>query len=76
MSEVYFHCSDAEHMILDHSGAVMDVAEAHDRAKQIVHSMVMTVNAEDWRNWALHVTDELGAEIFVLPFTAVLGRLH
>jgi hypothetical protein len=76
MSEIYFHCSDAEHMFIDHCGAAMDVVEAHDHAEQIVRSMVMTPSAEDWRNWALHVTDELGAEIFVLPFAAVLGKLH
>jgi hypothetical protein len=76
MSEVYFHCSDAEHMYVDHAGAAMDVVEARERAEQIVRSLVMTPNDEDWRNWAVHVTDEIGAEIFVLPFTAVLGRLH
>lgn len=76
MSEVYFHCSDAEHMFIDRRGAAMDMAEARDHAEQIIRAMVMTPTAEDWRDWALHVTDEIGAEIFVLPFTAVLGRLH
>ena len=76
MSEVYFHCSDAEHMFIDRRGAAMDMAEAREHAEQIIRSMVMTPSAEDWRDWALHVTDEIGSEIFVLPFAAVLGRLH
>ena len=76
MSEIYFHCSDAEHMFIDRCGAAMDVVEAHEHAEQIVRSLVMTPSTEDWRHWALHVTDELGAEIFVLPFAAVLGKLH
>jgi hypothetical protein len=28
---------------------------------------------EDWRNWALHASDELGQEILVMPFSSVLG---
>jgi hypothetical protein len=76
MTEVYFHCSDAENMFIDRRGAAMDLAEARDHAEQIIRSMMMTPTAEDWRDWALHVTDDIGAEIFVLPFTAVLGQLH
>jgi uncharacterized protein DUF6894 len=76
MTEVYFHCSDAEHMFIDRRGAAMNLAEAREHAEQIIRSMVMTPSAEDWREWALHVTDEIGAEIFVLPFTTVLGQLH
>jgi hypothetical protein len=36
----------------------------------------MTANAEDWRNWVLHATDELGNEIFAVPFASVVGKLH
>ena len=25
---------------------------------------------EDWRNWALHASDELGQEILVMPFSS------
>ena len=31
---------------------------------------------EDWRNWALHASDELGQEILVMPFSSVLGWPH
>ena len=29
MTEVYFHCSDAEHFIVDRRGSAMDLSEAH-----------------------------------------------
>ncbi|MBR0871023.1 hypothetical protein JQ633_11685 [Bradyrhizobium tropiciagri] len=76
MSAVYFHCSDEQHVLLDRNGAAMDLAEARVHAERLVRSYVMTPSAEDWRNWVLHVTDDLGDELFELPFTAVLGELH
>ncbi|QPF87775.1 hypothetical protein IC762_16410 [Bradyrhizobium genosp. L] len=76
MSAIYFHCSDEQHVLLDRKGAAMDFAEARLHAEQLVRSYVMTPSAEDWRNWVLHATDDLGDEIFELPFAAVLGELH
>ena len=31
---------------------------------------------EDWRDWTLHVSDELNDEILVVPFSSMLGKLH
>jgi len=76
MSAVYFHCSDDQHVLLDRNGAAMDLAEARVHAERLVRAYVMTPSAEDWRNWVLHVTDDLGDEIFDLPFATVLGALH
>ncbi|WP_407146520.1 DUF6894 family protein [Bradyrhizobium sp. ORS 86] len=76
MSAVFFHCSDDQYVLLDRNGAMMDLAEAREHAERIVRSYVMTPSAEDWRNWVLHVTDDLGDQLFELPFTAVLGELH
>jgi hypothetical protein len=33
-------------------------------------------NAEDWRGWVLHVSDDLGEEIFAVSFASILGRPH
>jgi hypothetical protein len=41
-----------------------------------VRRPVMTPSVEDWRSWILHVTDELGDELFYVPFVSVLGKLH
>jgi uncharacterized protein DUF6894 len=76
MSEVYFHCSDAENFFVDRRGSAMDLNEARDHAELLVRSLVMTPCGEDWRNWIVHVTDELGDELFALPFKSVLGKLH
>ena len=29
---------------------------------------------DDWRGWVLHVSDDQGDELFVVPFTFVLGK--
>jgi uncharacterized protein DUF6894 len=77
MTEVYFHCSDANHDLIDRRGAtVQDFSEVRARAEGLVRSMLMQPNNEDWRDWELRVTDGLGCEIFNLPFAAVLGKLH
>jgi hypothetical protein len=76
MTEVYFHCSDAEHVFIDRRGTGVELSEAFVHAERLVRAMVMMPNAEDWREWVLHATDELGDELFALPFAAVLGRYH
>ncbi len=75
MTEVYFHCSDDQHVLIDQSGAAMDLAEAREHAELLIRSYLMTPSAEDWRSWILHVTDDLGDELFDVPFASVLS-LH
>ena len=77
MREVYFHCSNDEQLLVDSRGtAVRDLSEACAHALRLVHSMMTAPNAEDWRDWELQVTDDLGDEILVIPFASALGRLH
>lgn len=76
MTEVYFHCSDAEHFIVDRRGSAMHLDEAPAHAERLVRSLVMTPGVEDWRDWIMHVTDDLGEEIFALPFSSILGKLN
>ena len=76
MTQVYFHCSSSREVRIDRSGeAVSDLAEARDRAVCMVRSLIMQRDQEDWRDWAVHVSD-LDDEIFVLPFAFVLGKPH
>lgn len=75
--QVYFHCSNTEGILISRSGvAVSDLTEALDHADQIIRSMVMAPNNEDWRNWVLHVSGIDGEEFFELPFTSMLGKPH
>jgi Domain of unknown function (DUF6894) len=77
MAEVYFHCSDASHELIDSSGtAVSDLSEAFAHTHGLVHARLMKPNTEDWRGWELRATDEFGCEIFTVPFASVLGKLH
>jgi hypothetical protein len=77
MAQVYFHCSNTEHALIDQCGAAVDdLADARERAALVVRSLITTPGAEDWRGWVLHVSDDLGDEIFSVPFAAVLGKPH
>ena len=75
MAQVYFHCTNTDGIWMDRCGAaVTDLAEARDHAALMVRALIMTPGAEDWRDWVLHVRDELGEEIFDLPFANLLGK--
>jgi len=77
MTHVYFHCANSERVFLDPCGIdVEDFAEAHQRATQVIQRMVSSSNLENWRVWTLHASDEEGEEIFLMPFSYVLGKLH
>ncbi|OQW59559.1 MAG: hypothetical protein A4S14_05100 [Proteobacteria bacterium SG_bin9] len=75
MTQVYFHCSNVSEILVDRCGAeVNDLTEARDQAVAAVRSVAMARNLLDWRSWKLHVSDELGDELFIVPFAFVLGN--
>ena len=75
MSQVYFHCSNTKNVFVDRRGAMIDnLAEARDYATIVVQSLTKTSSLEDWRDWVLHVSDDQGDELFVVPFAFVLGK--
>jgi hypothetical protein len=77
VAQVYFHCSNTEGVTIDRCGApVGDLAEAREQAALVVRSLIMAPGVEDWRDWILHVSDDLGDEIFDLPFASMLGKPH
>jgi Domain of unknown function (DUF6894) len=77
MREIYFHWSDANHDLIDSRGAaVSGFPEARAHADRLVRSLLRAPNMEDWRDWVLHVTDEYGDEILVVPFASALGKPH
>jgi hypothetical protein len=41
-----------------------------------VRSLIKARSLEDWRGWVLHVNDDLGDELFVVPFAFMLGKPH
>jgi hypothetical protein len=77
MTQVYFHCSNTKKVFVDRCGAVVDdLAEARDHATHIVQSFTSERRLEDWHDWALHVSDDQGDELFVVPFAFVLGEAN
>ena len=77
MTQVYFHCSNTKEVLVDRCGAVIDdLADARDQAACVVRSLTKARRLEDWRGWVLHVNDDLGDELFVVPFVFVLGKPH
>ncbi|MBR0713630.1 DUF6894 family protein [Bradyrhizobium liaoningense] len=75
MTQVYFHCSNTNKVFVDRRGTVVeDLAEARDHATRVVRSLTGERSLEDWRDWVLHVSDDQGDELFVVPFTFVLGE--
>ncbi|MGY3578822.1 DUF6894 family protein [Bradyrhizobium sp. USDA 4504] len=77
MTQVFFHCSNTKKVFLDHRGAVVDdLAEARDLATRVVQSVTNESSREDWRDWVVHVSDDQGDELFVVPFTLIIGKSH
>jgi len=77
MTQVYFHCSNPKKVFVDYSGVVVDdLAEARDHATRLVQAFTKERSLEDWRDWVLHVSDDEGDELFVVPFTFVIGKPH
>jgi hypothetical protein len=77
MARVYFHYSNSEGVCVDQRGtAAGNLTEVREHAARVVHSLITAQGPEDWREWTLHVSDDLNDEIFVLPFSSMLGKLH
>ena len=75
MTHVYFHCSNPDRVLLDRRGSdVEDLTEARDHAVRVVREFVESRGPDDWRTWTLRVSDADGEEIFLMPFSYVLGR--
>jgi uncharacterized NAD-dependent epimerase/dehydratase family protein len=77
VTHVYFHCSSDRGILIDQRGVSVDsLVAARDYAAGVVRSLVVANSARDCRDWILHVSDDLGIEIFVVPFAFVLGKPH
>jgi hypothetical protein len=77
MTQVYFHCSNADEVLIDRRGAaVLNLAEARDHAARVMQSLITAKTTDDWREWVLHIADDLGEEIFALSFAEVLGPMQ
>jgi hypothetical protein len=77
MTQVFFHCSNDAGVWIDRRlPPAGNLTEAMQQAATVVRSLVMAPSSEDWRDWVLHASDDLGEEVFAVPFSSVLGKSH
>jgi len=77
MATLFFHCVGKQEARIDRSGSeVDDLYDARARAFQVIQSFVKSEGPQDWRDWTVHVSDDEGEELLLVPFTWVLGRPH
>jgi hypothetical protein len=77
MAQVFFRCSNSDRMLPNLCAADVDgLTEAREEATRAIHLLMALPGADDWRDWVMHVSDDLGEEMFALPFSSFVGRLH
>ncbi len=77
MAQVFFDCSNSQGALIHRCAAdVCDLAEARDYAACLVQLLVTLPSSEDWRDWVLYISDDLGEEVFAMPFVSMLGKPH
>jgi hypothetical protein len=77
MAQVFFHYSTPKGVVVLPSVAKRgDLSELRGRAVRVIQTLISAPSLEDWRNWSLHVRDDLGSEILEVPFASLLGQPH
>jgi hypothetical protein len=77
MTQVSVRCSTARGGLLDGRVAHVDnLIDAKDYATRVARSLIAIPNARDWRDCCLTVVDDLGDELFVIPFASIIGKAH
>jgi hypothetical protein len=77
MAQIFLHYATPRGVRLNQCVAgVNDLTELRAYAVQSVQQLIATPSLEDWRHWVLHVRDDLGAELFAVPFASLLGKPH
>ena len=77
MARLYFHCSNDRGTMIDRRGVDLGgLDDACDHAARVVRSLIASPSLEDWRSWVLHVWDDVGDEVFSMPFVSTLGKPH
>ena len=77
MAQAVFRCSNAQGQVIDGRVAnVDDLIDAREYAARVARSLIAAPTLRDWRTCCLRVSDDLGEEIFVLPFSSIIGKPH
>ncbi len=77
MVQAVFRCSNAQgHVIDGRVATVDDLIEAREYATRVAQSLIASRTLRDWRNCYMSVRDDLGEELFVMPFSPIIGKPH
>jgi hypothetical protein len=77
MAHAVFRCSNAQGHVFDGRVAnVDDLIEAREYATRVARSLIATPNLRDWRSCCLSVSDDLGEQLFEIPFSSIIGKPH
>ena len=77
MAQVFLHYATPQGIVLNQSlTRVNDLTELRAYAVQSVQNLISAPSDEDWRHWVLHVRDDLGSELFAVPFASLIGEPH
>jgi hypothetical protein len=77
MAQAIFRCSNAQGHVIDGRVAnVDDLIDVREYAVRVARSLIAAPTLRDWRTCSLSVSDDLGEEIFILPFSSVIGKPH
>jgi hypothetical protein len=75
MAQVFLHYTTPRGVVLNQTlTKVNDLTELRDYAVQSVQTLISAPSLKDWRQWVLHVRDDLGSELFTVPFASLLGE--
>ncbi len=76
MAQALFRCSNPEGQIDGRVANVDDLIEAREYATRIARSLIAAPTLRDWRTCYLSVSDDLAEELFLIPFSSLIGKLH
>ena len=77
MTEALFRCSNAQGHVIDRRVAnVDDLMEAREYATRVARSLIAAPTLRDWRSCCLSVSDDLGQELLMIPFSSIIGKPH
>jgi len=75
MARLCFRCASSGGIEIDqHLADVEDWFAARDYAIELVRSRIAAAPPQNWRKHRLHVENERGEELFVLPFWSTLCK--
>lgn len=77
MTQVHFHYATGRGVLHARSAEQVEgLLEARECGERAIRALIASPDREDWRNWVLYVSDELGEVILEMPFISILGRVH